>query len=299
MRNTLVSHTFQSHNASFHTTISDNQRLMGMGIPRTLFRLTDAFSNFKSADGYDEGLFFGRNESAVKFVDEPSTISDDNESAALIKGPKTPPRPKFPYVEGITKLIRRKNTSTTEGSTSSSTLPRITTIPTNRGKFHQLVNFFFPEIIEIDEPNDHTFYDHYKMDCEELDAEDALEPLHDEMMLRKAWLLLELMPMKRMWQERGKWRSTFLCVLLCPKMLSADKIPQSEPWEGSTYAGASSSKYTSHSSTTKCEARLSAKGQASQRLQRYPMRHVKLRGLLYQRRRPTLGRTRQWASYAK
>jgi hypothetical protein len=216
MRNTLVGHTFQGHIASSHSTASDNQRLMGMGIPRTLFRLTDAFSNFKFADDYDGSLFFGRNESTVKFVDEPDTISEDNESAALIKGPRTPRNSKFPYIEDIPKLSRRKNTSTSEGSTPSSTLPRITTVPTNRGKFHQLVNFFSfsPEIIDIDEPNDHTFYDHYKMDCEELDAEDALEPLHDEMMLRKAWLLLELMPMKRMWQERGKWRSTFMCVLL-------------------------------------------------------------------------------------
>jgi hypothetical protein len=189
-----------------------------MGIPRTLFRLTDLFLNFRSDDGYGD-LFFGRNESAVRFVDEPGTINDD-ESAALINGPKTSLNPKLPYVEGITRFIRRKNTSSTDRSTS--TLPRIETIPTNRGTFHQLINYFFPEIIEIAEPNDHTFYDHYKMNCEELDAEDALEPLHDEMMLRKAWLLLELMPMKRMWQERGKWRSTFMCVLSFPKTLSAD-----------------------------------------------------------------------------
>jgi hypothetical protein len=234
MRNSVVSHTFQSDTASSHSTTSDNQRLMGMGIPRTLFRLTDAFASFKGADDYDGGLFFGRNESTVKFVDEPSMISDDNESAPLIKGPKTPLNSKFPYVEGITKLIRRKNGSTTEGSTSSETLPRITTVPTNRGKFHQLVNFFSfsPEIIDIDEPNDHTFYDHYKMDCEELDAEDALEPIHDEMMLRKAWLLLELMPMKRMWQERGKWRSSFMCVFLCPKTLFTDNSTTARTLEG-------------------------------------------------------------------
>jgi hypothetical protein len=67
----------------------------------------------------------------------------------------------------------------------------------------------FPTVLDVPEPNDHTFDDHYRMTSQELDLEDALEPLHDEMMLRKAWLILELMPMKRMWQERGRWKSTF------------------------------------------------------------------------------------------
>lgn len=186
-----------------------------MGIPRTLFYISDAFANFRVADPYyDDGYFFEGNESTVKMVDEPGTYSDeDDENAALIKGTKSPITPKFPYLDEVSKLIRRRNGTVVDRSSNNSSIIHVhgaTTVPSNRGKLHQLMNFIFPEVVEVDEPNDHTFYDHYKMSCHELDDEDAIEPLHDELMLRKAWLLLELMPMKRMWQERGKWRSTFM-----------------------------------------------------------------------------------------
>lgn len=43
-----------------------------------------------------------------------------------------------------------------------------------------------------------------------IDAADALEPLHDELVLRKSWWLLEILPMKYSWQDTDcNWHSTW------------------------------------------------------------------------------------------
>lgn len=184
---------------------------MGMGIPRTLFRLSSIFDNYKPTDGY-EGEFFFERSSAVRFTDEPGTISGEDETmplAAALTGSSTPET--LMMMHDMANLVRqRKIYSMPERSSTLSLAPLV---PSNRGVLDEVKAFLWPDTSNVPEPYQHTFQDHYKMNCDELDAEDALEPIHDEMILRKAWLLLELMPMKRMWQERGKWRSTFWCVV--------------------------------------------------------------------------------------
>lgn len=171
-----------------------------MGIPRKLFRLTSAFEIYKTTGDFP-GQFFEENASKVKFVDEPE-IMDDDEEATLI------PPPKSPYeTTGDGKLTHRWTYSVTPGI-AISYQSQVSVVPSTRGLLRNFTSNFLPVNIEIGEPNEHTFDDHYRMSCGELDEEDALEPLHDEMMLRKMWLILELLPMKRVWQERGRWRST-------------------------------------------------------------------------------------------
>jgi hypothetical protein len=184
--------------------ISDSQRLKAMGIPRHLFRLTSAFENFQ-IDSYQTRYLPEPNSSTVKFVDEPADIIDfDDDTRPLINSAKSSAL----WGGGVSQLTRRMTPSSTRQSTQSSPyIPAV--VPSTRGPFHMLMETLFPTVLDIPEPNDHTFDDHYRMTSQELDVEDALEPLHDEMMLRKAWLILELMPMKRMWQERGRWKSTF------------------------------------------------------------------------------------------
>ncbi|PVG02728.1 hypothetical protein CPB86DRAFT_750541 [Serendipita vermifera] len=181
----------------------ESQRLKLMGIPRHLFRLTSAFENFQ-IDTYQPRYFPEANSSTVRFVDEPGSFAGDDDTRPLISSAKS-----SSFWDGkLTQATRRWSPSSTRQSTQSSPyIPAV--VPSTRGPFHMLWETLFPTDLEIPEPNDHTFDDHYRMTSHELDAEDALEPLHDEMMLRKAWLILELMPMKRMWQERGRWKSTF------------------------------------------------------------------------------------------
>jgi len=179
---------------------SDDQKLRGMGIPRRLFRLTSAFEVLKGADESPRG-FFGENLSRVKFVEEPDVMNDDEEAALI-------PSPKSPYdFHSNGNLKRRWSYAVTPNLRISSFSP-VPVVPSTTGLLRKFTSNFLPVTIEVSEPNDHTFEDHFRMTCAELDEEDALEPLHDELMLRKTWLLLELIPMKRIWQERGKWRST-------------------------------------------------------------------------------------------
>jgi hypothetical protein len=177
-----------------------------MGIPRRLFRLTSAFEAFKGTEEYP-GQFFEvtPNPSKVKFVDEPEMMNDDEEEALI-------PAPKSPYSIVGNGLLKRKWTYAVTPDMTISSQSQISVVPSTTGLFRKLTSTFLPTTIEIMEPNDHTFEDHFRMSCAELDEEDAVEPLHDEMMMRKAWLLLELLPMKRVWQERGRWRSTIWCV---------------------------------------------------------------------------------------
>ncbi|KIM31051.1 hypothetical protein M408DRAFT_327943 [Serendipita vermifera MAFF 305830] len=178
----------------------DDHKLRGMGIPRKLFHLTTAFEVYKQVDQYP-GQFFDETPSRVKFVDEPDMMNDDEE-AALIPSPKS----SYDKMSSGT-LSRRWTYSTADVSISAKSF--VPVVPSTVGFLRKIARTIFPAVIEVDEPNDHTFDDHYRMTCADLDEEDALEPLHDEMMMRKSWLLLELLPMKRMWQERGRWRSTF------------------------------------------------------------------------------------------
>lgn len=181
----------------------DVPRLRGMGIPRTLFRITTAFESFKAPDEYEYNYFWEAPPmSAVRFVDEPGTF-DDSETAPLIQTPK-------PLWSLNQTVAMNRRWSVTTSSRSAPGVSTRSTTPPRPGILRRFTTTFFPAVLrEVDEPNEHTFEDHYKMTCEELDEEDALEPLHDEMMLNKWWLILELIPMKRVWQERGKWRSTF------------------------------------------------------------------------------------------
>lgn len=181
----------------------DVPRLRGMGIPRTLFRITTAFESFKAPDEYEYDYFWEAPPmSAVRFVDEPGTF-DDSETAPLIQTPK-------PLWSLNQTVAMNRRWSVTTSSRSAPGVSTRSTTPPRPGILRRFTTTFFPAVLrEVDEPNEHTFEDHYKMTCEELDEEDALEPLHDEMMLNKWWLILELIPMKRVWQERGKWRSTF------------------------------------------------------------------------------------------
>lgn len=184
---------------------SDKHRLRELGIPRSLFRLTSAFDNFKAVDPVYDDDFFGERNTLVKFVDEPQTIGDEDTIPLISSG-------KAVIDEiALTKLNRRWRGGSSPRSSpprQSSFIPSII-VPSTIGYFRKLTLTFFPGVVDPPEPNEHTTEDHYRMNCEELDVEDAIEPLHDEMMMRKAWLLLELMPMKRTWQERGKWRSSF------------------------------------------------------------------------------------------
>ncbi|KAG8832043.1 hypothetical protein FRC17_002153, partial [Serendipita sp. 399] len=181
----------------------DQSKLRGMGIPRSLFHVTAAFDNFKASDPYSFDYFGQRLlQSAVKFVDEPGTISG---------GDTTPLIPKSfsgGNKSGLTR--RRRAASPALGISNSRSSRSPSVVPSTFGLVRSLTTSFFPgTATPPEEPNDHTFEDHYRMSIEELDEEDALEPLHDELMLQKSWLILELLPMKRVWQERGKWRSTF------------------------------------------------------------------------------------------
>jgi hypothetical protein len=191
--------------------------------------LTSAFDDFKAVEPtYDDGFFSERN-GVVRFSDEPQNVSEDDTIPLIPSAGKG-------VLEDIAlrKLTRRWTGSPLSGSSSPKArgtpprsartgsiftpVKRVTffpspqlsiIVPSTIGYFRKLTVAFFPSTIALPEPNIHTTDDHYRMSCEELDAEDALEALHDEMMLRKAWLLLELIPMKRQWQERGKWRSSF------------------------------------------------------------------------------------------
>ena len=181
---------------------SDDHKLRGMGIPRKLFRLTSAFEIPRTVDDVPS-QYFDETPSKVKFVDEPDMMNDEEEAALI-------PPPKSPYEKSSNGLLTRRWTySMTAPDISISSKSLISVVPSTTGYLRKITTHIFPSVIDIDEPNDHTFDDHYRMTCAELDEEDALEPLHDEMMLRKTWLLLELLPMKRVWQERGRWRSTF------------------------------------------------------------------------------------------
>jgi hypothetical protein len=225
---------------------SDDHKLRGMGIPRRLFRLTSAFEAFKGVEEYP-GQFFEENMSKVKFVDEPEMMHDDEE--ALI------PAPKSPYdIIGNGQLKRRWTYSIPHEVTISSQ-SQVSVVPSTTGLFRKFTSTFLPTTIEIEEPNEHTFEDHFRMSCAELDEEDALEPLHDEMMLRKMWLLLELIPMKRVWQERGRWRSTMWYVRLSffTGFESDSCWLQAQFWTIATYAGSSSAKYPSYCPHPNCE----------------------------------------------
>ncbi|KAG8784594.1 hypothetical protein FS842_009121 [Serendipita sp. 407] len=200
----------------------DTSKLRGMGIPRSLFRVTAAFDRFKASDP-DNFDFFGDQipQTSVKFVDEPGTISG---------GDTTPLIPKSAGGNDKSGLTRRwtvapsLTASKSRSSRSHSRSPSIV-FPTFGMVRSLTTGVFFPGVVlPPEEPNEHTFEDHFKMEIEELDEEDAVEPLHDELMLQKSWLILELLPMKRVWQERGKWRSTFW-----PNFGRARRIPAHPP----------------------------------------------------------------------
>jgi hypothetical protein len=59
-----------------------------------------------------------------------------------------------------------------------------------------------------------TFADHYKMSSEELDAEDAiLGDMHDELYRQPLWWILEVLPVRRSWQQpQGVWHHSYWLV---------------------------------------------------------------------------------------
>jgi len=59
-----------------------------------------------------------------------------------------------------------------------------------------------------------TFADHYKMSSEELDAEDAiLGDMHDELYRQPLWWILEVLPVRRSWQQpQGVWHHSYWSV---------------------------------------------------------------------------------------
>ena len=61
-----------------------------------------------------------------------------------------------------------------------------------------------------------TFVDHYKMSSEGLDAEDAiLGNMHDELYRQPLWWILEVLPVRRSWQQpQGVWNHSYWSVSL-------------------------------------------------------------------------------------
>ena len=59
-----------------------------------------------------------------------------------------------------------------------------------------------------------TFAEHYKMSCEELDAEDAiLGDIHDQLHRQPLWWILEVLPVRRSWQQpQGVWHHSYWLV---------------------------------------------------------------------------------------
>lgn len=177
---------------------SDSKRLKALGIPQSAFRISSAFENFKSRDSYPEDFLQERSPSTVKFVDEPEGIEDDEDTAVLIR------RPTHKRVKSNGDAGRRW--SPVDGGTPPRTpSPGSSSI----GMLRRMTIPFLTTTTPPPEPNEHTPADHYRMSCTEIDAEDALEPIHDEMMMQPLWWLLECVPMKKMWQERGRWHSSY------------------------------------------------------------------------------------------
>ena len=186
--------------------------LKRMGIPQSTFYLSSAFREFKPKSHF-QGHHFSSSCPC-------GTPHSPKEFSSLLRSRKTPSAEAWSsgadqgFDMGVVQEEPDDGGDSISDAVSTVVAPdhqRSSTLVDLYTKARDLV---WSTYQPINTDGECTFADHYKMSCEELDAEDAvLGNMHDELHRQPLWWILELLPVRRSWQQpQGVWHHSYWLV---------------------------------------------------------------------------------------
>ena len=191
----------------------DNSALKRLGIPQSTFYLSSAFRNFKPNSHLLGHQFSGSCPcGAPQSAHELSSILRRRSARSAAEPWSSAGAGDQGFDMGVVQEVPDDTGDSVSDAVSTVVAPDDQLSNTLFGLYTKARDFVRP--VPVNPDGNCTFADHYRMSCEELDAEDALlGQIHDELHRQPLWWILEFLPVRRSWQQPpGEWHHSYWSV---------------------------------------------------------------------------------------
>ena len=192
----------------------DNSALKRMGIPQSTFYLSSAFREFKPKSHYHSHQFSSSCPCGAPH--SPKELSTFLRRRRALSGSTEvwSPGGDQGFDMGVVQEEPDEDSDSNSDAVSTAVAPDYLRSKSIFDLYTKARDFVYSNQQPANADGNCTFADHYKMSSEELDAEDAiLGNMHDELYRQPLWWILELLPVRRSWQQpQGVWHHSYWSV---------------------------------------------------------------------------------------